>query len=147
MLSPTNINHTKTRILKIIENKKIIAFSNLLFIILSINININMSNKMLIKVYPKRGIPPEEVYILEDCTNIRVDHNIHPYSHHGDLSDISSVYYFNNEGDVFFSGTYEKPVGTCHIDFLRGGVKIRLLVSNYAYICNDQGKTIEKVSV
>lgn len=32
-----------------------------------------------------------------------------------------------------------------YVDFTRDGVRCRLKVGNYAYLCNDEGKTIEKI--
>lgn len=32
------------------------------------------------------------------------------------------------------------------IDYVQKGIGTRLVIRNYAYVCNDDGKTIEKVS-
>ncbi len=105
---------------------------------------------MIIKVYTNKF--PTEMFILEDCSDIRIDTNIHKFGYVG-IDTPSSVYSYDGEGtDMANCGrsiksTPELSVGTCHVDFTRKGVRSRLLVSNYAYVCNDQGKTIEKVSV
>lgn len=33
------------------------------------------------------------------------------------------------------------------IDFRKDGIRCRLYVTNFAYVCTDEGKTIEKVTV
>lgn len=102
---------------------------------------------MLIKYYTHAF--PTIMYIIEDVTDIRIDKNIHPLGQIGDIKSESpsSVVTFGEEFEgkpVLPSG---QPIGNCFIDYTRHGIRNRLLVSNYAYVCNDEGKTIEKVSV
>lgn len=102
---------------------------------------------MIIKYYTHAF--PTVMHILEDVTDIRIDKNIYPLGAIGSVQSPapSSIYTFGDEHEgkpVLPNGS---PSGNCFIDFTRNGIHSRLLVSNYAYVCNDDGKTIEKVSV
>lgn len=99
---------------------------------------------MLIKVYTHAF--PTVLHILENVTDIRIDHNIRQLGSIGDDVDGRSVYTFGDEFTREYTKGEPKPAGNCTIDFLRDGVRSRLLVANFAYVCNDEGKTIEKVS-
>lgn len=101
---------------------------------------------MIIKYYTHAF--PTVIHILENVTDIRIDKNIYPLGTIGSLqsSSPSSVYTFGDEFEGKPVLPVGEPVGNCFIDFTRNGVHSRLLVSNFAYVCNDEGKPIEKVS-
>lgn len=85
--------------------------------------------------------PANDLQIIEDVTDVLVyagcfsaatiGENI------GDGAGPTSVY-----------GTENQSLHNLnrHIDFSRRGVRCRLIVTDHAYICNDEGRTVEKVS-
>lgn len=99
---------------------------------------------MLIKVYTHAF--PTVLHILENVTDVRIDKNIYPLGQMGSIESpsIGAVYTFDDVVDP--PEQSQRPIGNCFIDFTRNGIRARLLVSNYAYVCNDDGRTIEKVS-
>lgn len=102
---------------------------------------------MIIKNYhnPKGTIlkPGADLSIIEDVTDVLVHAGCFNPENIGSASTVS-----NSNDPTTFYGTDNEPINglTRHIDFTRRGVKCRLVVTAYAYICNDEGKTVEKVS-
>ena len=99
---------------------------------------------MIIKNYcnPKGSIPPAaNLSILEDVTDVFVHAGCFNADSIGDMIG-------DGCGPTTFYGTDHQPINTFtrHIDFTRHGIKCRLVVTNHAYICNDRGQTVEKVS-
>ncbi len=94
---------------------------------------------MLIKNYTL-GMPAK-VAITEKVTDVVVHLTVHKGNSTGDPCGVDSspntwVYQDNvaDDQDVSF------------IDYTQDGVRCRLYVTNFAYVCNDEGKTIQKVS-
>jgi len=87
-------------------------------------------------------MPAADLQILEDVTDVFV--------HAGCFSPdtIGDDAHHGHGGPTSFYGTDDQPINTLtrHIDFTRHGIRCRLLVTNHAYICNDRGQTVEKVS-
>lgn len=97
---------------------------------------------MIIKNYsnPKGpAVPAANLQIIEDVTDVYV---------HACCFNPQSTGNTDESGPTTFYGTEDQPMNvlTRHIDFTRYGVRSRLVVSNHAYICSNEGKTIEKVS-
>ena len=97
---------------------------------------------MIIKNYhqPKGPTKPaSDLQIIEDVTDVLVYAGCFNPSSIGDIGEagVTTVY-----------GSENQPANslTRHIDFTRNGIRARLIVTDHAYICNDQGKTVEKVS-
>ena len=110
-------------------------------------INIKTEINMIIKNYcnPKPVshepyLPPvaANLQIIEDVTNVFVHAGcFNPERPCSDGNDPTTYY-----------GTENQPMNTMTrwVDFTRYGVRCRLVVTDRAYVCNDEGKTVEKVS-
>lgn len=100
---------------------------------------------MIIKNYcnpkGKSMAPAANLQIIEDVTDVFVHAGCFNPESIGDMLG-------DGGGPTTFYGTEDQPFNTLtrHIDFTRHGVKCRLIVTNHAYICNDRGQTVEKVS-
>lgn len=98
------------------------------------------------------AVPALDLQIIEDVTDVIV---YAPCFNAGEIGDIDSagvttVYDTNPDAGkcgVASSSTSPAYAGlTRRIDFTRKGVRSRLIVHDHAYVCNDEGRTIEKVS-
>lgn len=98
---------------------------------------------MIIKNYhqPKgEPRPALDIQIIEDITDVLIYASVYSADKPmlgAEEAGVTSLY----GGDNQTSNRLNR-----HIDFTRNGVRSRLVVTDYAYICNDQGKTVEKVS-
>lgn len=101
---------------------------------------------MIIKNYcnPKSlsQMPAADLQIIEDVTDIYVHANC--FSPQG----IGPSNIPDGSGPTTYYGTEDHVVNsmTRLIDFTRHGIRCRLVVTNHAYICNDRGQTVDKVS-
>lgn len=98
---------------------------------------------MIIKNYcnPK-GMAPNpatDLQIIEDVTDVFV---------HAGCFSPDSIGTDDRPGPTTFYGSDNQPMNTLtrHVDFTRHGVRSRLVVTDHAYICNDRGQTVDKVS-
>ena len=97
---------------------------------------------MLIKVYS--GSPAGKLNLIENCSDVVVDMNSYTPAQNGDQARGGAL------DPVFWLDFYDsESVDTQNnkfIDFTdKNGVRTRLRVTAFAYICNNEGKTIEKV--
>lgn len=96
---------------------------------------------MIIKYYTSGT--PENLYILEDCTDINVHGNIYDRGDVGPMpQDISTFYAYESPAELESSS---KPFGCKIIDFTRKSIRSRLYVYGRAFICFEEGSTVEKV--
>lgn len=95
---------------------------------------------MIIKDYTTKSAqsPALDLFILDACEDVFIHAGLHARGHIGDIEKAGVT-------SVIPSDEVHCENFCRHIDFTRYGVRTRLLVTNHAYICNDQGKTIEKV--
>lgn len=95
---------------------------------------------MIIKNYhsPMPSQPALDLQIIEDVTDVLVHAGCIKSGSIGDLEKdgVTSVYGSENAGTDW----------NRFVDFTKQGVRCRLIVTNWAYVCNDDGKMIEKVS-
>jgi len=116
---------------------------------------------MIIKVY--EDTIHQDIHIIDNVEDVVVHQYIRGIDTTGDIEGDLTVKYI--ESSIHSSSNcdsrevsshpskFNLKTGSIrgehcrHIDYTRNGVRTRLIVRNYAYICNDQGKTIEKVSV
>jgi len=92
---------------------------------------------MIIKAYELTNAPVDKIHIFDHVTDVIVDTNIHTSDFKGEEYITSFIYTGEN-----VTSDQER----CHIDFKRDGISHRLIVFGHAYICSDEGKTIQKVS-
>ena len=98
---------------------------------------------MIIKNYTSPGslTPALDLQIIENVTDVFVRAGCYSAANGaegmGESGSPTTVY-----GDE----RVDPNKFTRHVDFSREGVRCRLIVTNHAYICNDRGQTIEKVS-
>lgn len=109
---------------------------------------------MIIKNYvsaPEKDLPGLDLQIIEDCHDVYV---------HGVCCDLTFIGDIEKAGirnvmcaypENFDNGPRDangnSGILTRHVDFTNSlGIRTRLVVTNIAYICTDEGKTIEKVS-
>jgi hypothetical protein len=92
---------------------------------------------MIIKAYELMQTPTDKIHIFDHVTDVIVDTNI--YS-----SDFKGVEYVPSVIHTGENVTSDQE--RCHVDFTRDGIRHRLIVFGHAYICSDDGKTIQKVS-
>lgn len=113
---------------------------------------------MLIKYY---GFAfPNNLNIIDSVTDILVHAGLEtatpealPCGPHVDHAGIKNTYLYDTDKELFgdprSGGTHEpvqpKFLAAKFIDFTRNGLRCRLSVYGYAYVCNDEGRTIEKV--
>lgn len=99
--------------------------------------------------------PALDLQIIEDVTDVLVYAGLSEVGQIGNLekAGVTTVYCSgdNNHENKTVIGYGQGQVGgaprfTRHIDFTRRGVRCRLIVTEHAYVCNDEGKTVEKVS-
>lgn len=92
---------------------------------------------MIIKYYTLKS--PSELFIIDNAQSVRVIQNIFSGLSSGpDASMVDIHVCYDSDEDV-----HGKRVQ--FIDFTQDEVRHRLSVYGKAYICNDQGKTIEPV--
>lgn len=91
---------------------------------------------MLIKYYTA-GIP--NLHIIENVSNVVANAGF--YDHRKD-----SACDFSKSILDKISDDENWPRETLTIDYVKEGTKFRLFVFGVAYICNNEGKTIEKVT-
>jgi hypothetical protein len=98
---------------------------------------------MLIKNYLSQNheSPCLDCQIIDGCEDVVIYANFFNRGEIGDLN-VASVVSVIDQGDCL----WEEDRFCRHIDFTKNSVRTRLIVKNHAYVCNDQGKTIEKVS-
>lgn len=101
---------------------------------------------MLIKNYysPNSQSPALDLQIIEDVTGVLVHSGC--FNGIGDptADGINSVY--DNRIPPNAAVTLPPSI-VRHIDFTnKDGVRSRLIVTNHAYVCNDRGQTVEKVT-
>lgn len=94
---------------------------------------------MLIKVYD----PSSSIHIIEDVTNVVVHMNSYKSPHNGprfEGPDMPTTWRMIPKNTGSSEDTYR------FVDYTdQDGVRTRLQIDAFAYICNDSGKTIEKV--
>ncbi len=113
---------------------------------------------MIIKYYGYAF--PQNLNIIEDVTDVLVHAGLHtaksdatPVGPDVDHAGIKNHYildtYVELFGDPRSGGTNEPEapefLAAKFIDFTRNGIRSRLAVYGRAYVCNNDGKTIEKV--
>lgn len=96
---------------------------------------------MLIKIYAKHEImecvPPsfeEKLHILDNVTDVTV--------HKGNFVQPFNPVDRHTENYGAHSGQLVRI-----IDYTKNGENRRALIKDFAYVCNDQGRTIEKVEI
>lgn len=92
---------------------------------------------MLIKYYTLNF--PADTYILDSVSNVRVINNIFTGLTSGPSADMIDLHL------CYDSDAVAQGKNVQFIDFTQDGVRCRLPVYGKAYICTDQGKTIEPV--
>ncbi len=106
---------------------------------------------MIIKNYhttPMQAQSPAlDLQIIENVTDVLVYARCYNADDIGDLtaSGVTTVYGGPEISDAKCTQP-SVPKLARHIDFTRNGVRSRLIVQHHAYICNDEGRTVEKVS-
>ncbi len=88
--------------------------------------------------------PALDLQIIEDVTSIIVYSVCHTGIGDPTADNVSSVYDNRASNECSATG----PLPYCrHIDFTnKEGTRCRLIVTNHAYVCNDRGQTVEKVT-
>lgn len=102
---------------------------------------------MLIKYYKYSETPAADLCIIEDVENVVVHGGLFELSSLGDDHAIISNHYLYDEK---LYGTPRTPDVQMPmkkmITFRKDGILCRLSVVGTAYVCNNDGKTIEKVA-
>lgn len=107
---------------------------------------------MIIKNYftqPKHSLSPcLDLQILENVTDVTVYANCYNAGEIGDPHADGVTTIYDTDPDRHKCGTtnMSSAMMTRRIDFTRNGIRCRLIVHNHAYVCNDEGRTVEKVS-
>jgi hypothetical protein len=108
---------------------------------------------MIIKNYISASAedqPGLDLQIIEDCTDVLVHATCFDLAYIGDIEKAGIRNVMANYPENFENGNRDRNgnsgILTRHIDFTRNGIRTRLVVTKYAYICNDDGRTVEKVS-
>lgn len=98
---------------------------------------------MIIKAYTNEF--PGKCVLIDSAEDVVVHRNLFSNQSVGpDFGQINTLRYIDDP---------EKKAETdascdqfMFIDYVQKGIGTRLVIRNYAYVCNDDGKTIEKVS-
>lgn len=97
-----------------------------------------MRINMIIKAYTNNF--PEEIYLIEGASDVVVHQNLFSGPQCGpDRPIITTFRYIDNASP-------DEPDTFKIIDYTQNSIGTRLVIRNRAYVCNDEGKTIEKVS-
>lgn len=93
--------------------------------------------------------PALDLQIIEDVTDIIVYAACFNADEIGDLqaANVTTVYGGPEIGTGKCTSTVQVPKIARRIDFTRHGVRSRLIVMDHAFICSDEGKTIERVKI
>lgn len=102
---------------------------------------------MIIKHYPKElgGC----INIYEDVTDVLIHQNLFNGTELGPElgGDMQPRYHISPVVPDYGYGKADDTISTVRfIDFTRNGIRTRLRVDGTAYVCNDSGRTIEKVT-
>jgi len=84
-----------------------------------------------------------DLIIIENCENVVVHGGIFGSNDTGPDINRSQIQNFLDNGDYIMQDLPPKKL----ITFAKGGFVQRLEVYGTAYVCNDDGKTVEKVSI
>lgn len=95
---------------------------------------------MIIKLYTRN----DELIIIENITDVRISNKMQEYSPNKPtlIGPYKESFYDGSLNSTSDNETY----AVREIRFVKDGVGNSLYISNFAYVCNDDGKTIEKVS-
>jgi len=91
--------------------------------------------------------PGLDYELIENCTDILVYAGSMSIGHIGNIeaAGVTSVYDRTAGKAIACDAQMNTHKLTRHIDFTRNGVRSRLIVTDEAYILNDNGKTVETV--
>lgn len=101
---------------------------------------------MLIKYYgyiPESAPSSPDLFVIENASNVVVHGGIFKTNEHGpDINIVQNHLFYDKDSEI----QSEKPFKKL-ISFFKDGCIHRLQVYGTAYVCNDNGETIEKVSL
>lgn len=101
---------------------------------------------MLIKYYgyiPESPPSSPDLFIIEDVTNLIVHGGIFNAFETGpDISVVQINLFYDKDAQIKAEEPFKKL-----ISFVKNGEVNRLAVFGTAYVCNNDGETIEKVSI
>ena len=99
---------------------------------------------MLIKLYVKLSEgPTTEMHIIDNVSDVVCYDKVYSGRHKGPHMDSE----FLRPQVHMDYGKFKEERMFQYIDYNQHGVACRLLVDNMAYVCNNEGKTIEKITV
>lgn len=102
---------------------------------------------MLIKIKDEG----EKWFLIDNAENVQVDHTTHEFSGEDEVYQLarpgSGVHVYHIIGRGAAKNGADGPLRAAVIRFERAGKQYLVALATFAYICNDGGRTVERVTV